>query len=114
MRRVQLPSGKIIDVRRHLEICPDCRSHNVTPVTWDECGNDYWDMVLRCPDCDTFQTLCAVPQSDCDDYDTWLDDERDEMVKAYNAMRHWAMCGFLDAFLAALDADAILPEDFDY
>jgi hypothetical protein len=120
--RVQLPSGKQIDVVYHnqrqdpgatgdLHVCFHCAGGLVYPLDWAEEGPRQWRILLRCPDCEATREgvfeQAAVER---------LDDELDRAVGALlgdlRRMTHANMSDEIEFFVRALDADLIDPSDF--
>ena len=125
VRRVVLPSGKTIEVTvfeqaparlarpsaTGLHVCPACASDLVHPIAWSEHGPEHWEVTLRCPECDWctsgvhHQTVVEA-----------LDVELDKGTEALMAdLRHLAAANLEDEiarFVAALQTDLLLPEDF--
>lgn len=121
IRRIVLPSGKSIEVVRFdenrapatggLHVCPDCGSELVQPVAWAEASPDRWELALSCPNCGwgeegvyTQQEVEALEER----LDTGLADMLDDLQRLAQAN----MADQIDRFIAALDSDHILPEDF--
>lgn len=133
VKRVQLPSGKTIEVvyfkdaatpaepapgfgpvvepERGLHVCDNCDSELVYPTRWDEAGPDAWHVVLRCPDCEHVREG-VFAQRTVDDFDEQLDVASDALTSDLRRLTRANMAADVDAFVAALAADAILPEDF--
>ena len=133
VKRVQLPSGKTIEVvyfkdaalqpetvssfgpalepGQDLHVCTHCASELVYPTGWDEAGPDAWHVVLRCPDCETLREG-VFAQNAVNDFDERLDIGSDALTTDLRRLTQANMAGEVAAFVAALEADAILPEDF--
>jgi hypothetical protein len=121
VRRVQLPSGKTIDVvspregknalRPDLHVCLDCRSELVYPVVWEEAGSAGWRVLLRCPNCEV-RREGVFRQDSLDAFDKELDRGRDAVLFDYRQLLWSNMADEIGRFVAALEADAVLPEDF--
>jgi hypothetical protein len=133
VKRVQLPSGKTIEVvyfkdaglqpesvssfgpavepAQDLHVCHNCDSELVYPTAWDEAGPNAWQVVLRCPDCETIREG-VFAQETVDDLDERLDIAADALTADLRRLARANMACEVDAFVAALGADAILPEDF--
>jgi hypothetical protein len=135
IRRIVLPSGKTIEVvcfdnlaaeaaqpaapvEPHrpgesgpLHICGECQSHLVYPAEWEEAGRDAWEVTRVCPNCEWEHT--GVWQQDLlEDYDEELDRGLEELAADLKRLVRANMAEEIDRFVAALDADALLPEDF--
>ena len=122
VRRVQLPSGKTIEVvlfsgppgvarESELHVCAICRSELVYPVAWEEAGGRSWNVVLRCPDCEHVREGIFA-QDAVDAFDELLDAGSDALSADLRRLTRANMADELDRFTAAIHADAILPEDF--
>jgi hypothetical protein len=133
VKRVVLPSGKTIDVvyfdqqrvpgvqsagqaspgpaHYELHVCRECDSDLVYPTEWDEAGPECWRVALRCPNCEW--TVSGVfPQDLVDAFDEKLDEGTEQVVGDLRQLMHANMSEEIDRFTAALEADALLPEDF--
>ncbi|MDQ3770344.1 MAG: hypothetical protein M3370_12835 [Actinomycetota bacterium] len=125
VRRVVLPSGKTVDVMvfeqaparpaslpaSGLHVCPTCASALVHPIAWSEHGPEHWEVTLRCPEC--YGRTTGVHHESLVEA---LDVELDQGTEALLAdLRHLAAANFeaeIAGFVAALQADLVLPEDF--
>lgn len=96
---------------RRLHVCERCGSDLVHPVRWDEAGSEHWNVMLRCPDCELF-VEDVYEQREVDLLDEELDRGTDALVRDLKQLISANMATELDRFKQALDADAILPEDF--
>jgi hypothetical protein len=130
VKRVVLPSGKTIDVvyfdaerpvpgvtesarqvDHDLHVCRDCESELVYPTEWEEAGPEYWRVALRCPNCEW--TVSGVfPQDLVDRFDERLDEGTEQVVTDLRELMRANMGEEIDRFVAALNAGALLPEDF--
>ena len=133
VKRVQLPSGKTIEVvyfkdadtlpepvssfgpavepDQELHVCMECASELVYPTAWDEAGPDTWQVELRCPDCETVREG-VFEQATVDNFDERLDIGTDALTADLRRLTRANMADEIDAFAAALEAGAIVPEDF--
>jgi hypothetical protein len=133
VKRVTLPSGKTIEVVyfesarieaeqpvgataptrsvRDLHLCPECDSGLVYPVHWEEAGRENWRVSLRCPNCEWYATG-VFSQDMVDDFDERLDEGTEQLVYDLKQLMHANMSDEIDRFVAALEAEALLPEDF--
>jgi hypothetical protein len=130
-KRVVLPSGKTIEVvlfgeegpaggpvehspaepAQDLHVCLECSSELVYPVDWDEAGPENWNVLLHCPNCDVFREG-VFAQDTVDDFDERLDIGTDALTADLRRLTRANMAAEVDLFVAALEADAILAEDF--
>jgi len=133
VKRVTLPSGKTIEVvyfesarveaeqpgldgavgRTHqeLHVCAECSSELVYPIEWEEAGPESWRVSLRCPNCEWTATG-SFPQDVVDEFDERLDEGTEVLVSDLKSLMHSNMTEEIERFVAALDAEALLPEDF--
>lgn len=94
-----------------LHICPNCSSSLVQPVEWEPAERDSWFVLLRCPECEVFQAgLHSQPELDA--YDEELDRGDAQLRVAYMQIASENMAAEIETFSGALEAGAILPEDF--
>ena len=141
LKRIVLPSGKTIEVvyfpggdetelsaaeltaaeqvaeathlvpTEDLHLCRDCDSDLVYPVEWEEAGPEHWQVDLRCPNCEWTATG-VFAQDVVEDFDEELDRGTEVLTEDYKRMVTANMAEDIDRFSKALEADAILPEDF--
>jgi hypothetical protein len=131
VRRVTLPSGRSIEVvyfeplaaeatgaaatpadqADELHICPECDRDLVYPVDWEEASVTHWAVELRCPNCE-WHEVGTYDQATVDRFDELLDQGTEAMVKDLRRLVQANMEAEAERFAAALDANAILPEDF--
>jgi hypothetical protein len=129
VRRVTLPSGRQIEVvyfepladdatattttpaADDLHVCPECDRDLVYPVDWEEASATHWEVELRCPNCE-WSEVGTYDQATVDRFDENLDMGTDALVKDLRRMVQANMEAEAERFAAALDANAILPEDF--
>lgn len=129
-KRVVLPSGRTIEVvyfesaselsgtaapavqpDQALHSCNSCGSNLVYPLTWEEAGEDAWAVSLRCPDCE-HRRDGIFSQDTVAAFDEELDLGTDALTSDYRRLCRANMADEIDRFVTALEADAILPEDF--
>ena len=129
VKRVTLPSGKTIDVvyfesaratneqpgtvspQQELHVCRECDSELVYPTEWEEAGPENWRVSLRCPNCEWAATG-VFPQELVDTFDEILDEGTEQLVTDLKQLMHANMSEEIERFVSALDAGALLPEDF--
>ena len=129
VRRVVLPSGRAIEVvyfenqpthapepdpgapQSDLHVCPDCEKHLVYPIEWSEASATHWEVELRCPNCE-WNEIGTYDQATVDRFDEHLDTGTDALVKDLRRLVQANMEAEAERFAAALEANAILPEDF--
>jgi len=122
VKRLQLPSGKTIEVIRfddagvggqegELHCCTGCGSELVYPMKWTEADERTWQVTLRCPECEAVREG-VFTQASVDDFDERLDAGTSALVGDLRRLTRANMSVEGERFLAALAVDAILPEDF--
>jgi hypothetical protein len=128
VRHVTLPSGRKIEVVYfeplaeqpaaapaqpidELHICPECDRDLVYPVDWEEASATHWAVELRCPNCE-WSEVGTYDQATVDRFDEMLDFGTETLVKDLRRLMQANMEAEADRFAAALNANAILPEDF--
>jgi hypothetical protein len=132
VRRVTLPSGRSIEVVyfeplaaeaagaaaaaganpvQELHVCPECDRDLVYPVDWEEASVTHWEVELRCPNCE-WTEVGTFDQATVDRFDEHLDLGTEALVKDLRRLVQANMEAEAERFAAALDANAILPEDF--
>jgi len=127
VRRVTLPSGRSIEVVYfeplaadaapaprevdELHLCPECDRDLVYPVDWQEASMTHWEVVLRCPNCE-WTEVGKFDQATVDRFDEQLDLGTEVLVRDLRRLVQAHMEDEAVRFAAALEADAILPEDF--
>jgi hypothetical protein len=121
VKRVSLPSGKTIEVvyfqdgprRSHRELhqCPDCDAKLVYPVDWSEASQTHWEVTLRCPNCEWYETG-IFDQETVERFDEELDRGTDALVEDLKRLIYANMEEQIDRFCEALAGDHVLPEDF--
>ena len=128
VRRVTLPSGRQIEVvyfeplaeqatpastpaLDDLHVCPECDRDLVYPVDWEEASATHWEVELRCPNCE-WSEVGTYDQATVDRFDEQLDSGTEALVKDLRRLVQANMEAEADRFAAALNANAILPEDF--
>jgi hypothetical protein len=128
IRRVVLPSGRAIDVVyfepladdragpasgpvRELHECPSCECDLVYPVEWEEVSPTHWDVLLRCPNCE-WNEVGTFDQPTVDRFDKRLDTGTETLIGDLRRLQQANMEEEIVRFARALDAGAILPEDF--
>jgi hypothetical protein len=94
-----------------LHVCPSCDSGLVFPIDWAPAAGRRWTVELRCPECE-WLGAGTYSQAVVDRFDEALDDGTEALLRDLNLLTRANMEEQVDAFVAALDADQILPEDF--
>jgi len=134
VHRVVLPSGKTIEVvyfdpaaapehsfehahiaggERTVDLsrCPSCESKLVYPVDWSEADPGYWNVDLRCPNCEWSESG-VHSQEIVDRFDMALDAGTEALIGDLQALMRANMEDEIERFVAALSGGHILPEDF--
>jgi hypothetical protein len=122
VHRIVLPSGRKIEVVRFhengvvpatgpLHICPACESALVQPVEWTEASEEHWELLLRCPNCE-WTREGVFEQDAVEELEEHLDEGLADLLDDLHRLTQANMGDEIDRFVAALDADLILPEDF--
>lgn len=96
---------------RPLHVCEHCDSQLVYPTHWDEAGPEHWKVYLRCPNCE-WHAEGIFEQEVVEHFDEQLDTGTDVMVRDLKKLMQANMGEEIERFTVALQADAILPEDF--
>lgn len=118
-RRVVLPTGQAVDVlsvegartETGLHVCPDCASTLVAPVAWEQAGPGHWAITLQCPNCEWWDAD-VFDETTVEHFDEQLDLGTEALVHDLMRLVRANMEDDVERFVAALQADAILPEDF--
>jgi hypothetical protein len=121
-RRLTLPSGRLVDVvyfestttgddDQELQHCGACQSDLVQPVDWSPLGKSYWQITLRCPNCEWVGTG-VFPQAVLERFDRALDRATDGLVGELDRIGLENMADDIGHFVDALADDHILPSDF--
>ena len=122
VRRVVLPSGRAIEVvyfengpvaphDHDLHVCPECERGLVYPVEWEEASSTHWEVLLRCPNCEWGQ-LGVFDQDTINRFDEQLDLGTETLIRDLKRLQQANMEDEMDRFVRALNAGALLPEDF--
>ena len=122
VRRVLLPSGRTIEVVRfgdgevsdrseRLHMCPTCRSDLVQPIAWCEAAPSRWELTLECPNCG-WNELGVFEREQVEALEEELDRGLVDMLEDLRRLTHVNMNDEINRFVAALQSDLILPEDF--
>ena len=122
VHRIVLPSGRKIEVVRFneglaeradrpLHICRNCAAPLVQPLSWAETDNDQWELELMCPNCNWSMTG-VFNQSEVEELEDRLEEGLSEMLADLHRLAQANMTEEVERFIAALDVNGILPEDF--
>ena len=94
-----------------LERCRHCPSQLAHPLRWRRLAYDAWEIELRCPDCRQVWHE-RVPTEAVKRLDKVLKSARAELEAHLEEIERIDLEDRISGFISALDADAILPEDF--
>ena len=97
--------------RDDLHICPSCSSDLVYPTDWAPASQRHWHVALRCPECE-WNGGGRYSQEIVDRLDEVLDRGTEAVLDDLNVLTRANMEDQIERFVAALQADRILPEDF--
>jgi hypothetical protein len=120
VRRIVLPSGRSIEVirfseaersTRELHVCPTCACDLVQPLSWCESSEGRWELTLECPSCWWTETA-VYDRQQVEGLEDKLDEGLADMIGDLQRLTQANMAADIDRFIAALQADLILPEDF--
>jgi|SRR5947209_7562108 len=127
IRHVVLPSGRTIQVvyfgeatatqgeaesvGTELHICPECDSHLVYPIEWEEAGATHWRVALRCPNCE-WDTVGVFEQEAVERFDCELDRGSEALMRDLQRLSRANMEDDIERFIDALRGDHLLPDDF--
>jgi hypothetical protein len=120
IRRIVLPSGRSIEVirfneadgaTRELHVCPSCECDLVQPMSWTEGSNAHWQLTLECPNCAWLESG-TYERTQVEALEDRLDEGLADMISDLQRLTQANMAADVDRFIAALEADLILPEDF--
>jgi hypothetical protein len=100
-----------VEQQQGLHECPQCTSELVQPEWWEEADSGSWRVGLRCPECE-HRHEGVYPQPVVDAYDELLNDGSDELLATYRRILRANLTAEFELFSGALQAGAILPEDF--
>jgi hypothetical protein len=105
------PEHPPAEPHQDLQVCLGCWSDLVYPVQWEESGPENWSVLLHCPNCETYRQG-IFGQRTVDAFDEALNRGADALARDHGRLVRANMTEEIERFLSALDADAILPEDF--
>lgn len=79
-------------------------------MSWAE-TEDAWELALMCPNCG-WTTTGVYGQAEVEELEERLEEGLAEMLADLHRLAQANMTDEVERFVAALDADVILPEDF--
>ena len=96
---------------REAHICPLCGSALVHPTDWRRTGTACWRVTLRCPNCETVRTVTLV-REEVEQLNRALYEGTERLARQADQLVRHHFEEETAKFVAALDADLILPIDF--
>jgi len=99
------------EVADDLHVCGGCGADLVYPVEWESAGRAYWEVRLRCPNCEWTGTG-IYEQSVVERFDAELDRGTEDLVRDLQSLARANMEEDVERFIRALDEDHLLPSDF--
>jgi hypothetical protein len=106
-----VPARTEPDATRRLEACRCCTSTLVYPIDWREASNGRWELELRCPNCE-WRVRDVFTQEQVERFDETLNVATDRVIDALETATRENMTADIERFVAALEADHIVPFDF--
>jgi hypothetical protein len=104
--------SEIKSLTKALHVCPDCTSELVQPVAWEQTSKaTEWKLWRRCPECEWLGDG-VHHETEIDEFDEQLDFGTRELAEELRALEQSNMEQAAQVFMAALQNDLILPEDF--
>ena len=80
-------------------------------VARDEAGPESWSVLLHCPNCGVHREG-VFSQACVEAFDEMLDQGADALAADYKRLMRSNLMDEIERFAIALEADAVLPEDF--
>jgi hypothetical protein len=112
--RVTTQAKKLLKTKPQPDVlheCTVCGGSLVYPVSWEQRTGDRWYIQRRCPDCESWHY--GEHAGDCvDSFDDALNDGTEQLLETLHAWVRASMEADVEALIAAIQADAILPMDF--
>jgi hypothetical protein len=108
---LRLPEHTDAADQRSLEVCPCCTSTLVYPIDWREAAGGRWELELRCPNCE-WRVRDVFGQDQVEQFDEMLNVATDRVIDALETATRENMTADIERFVAALNADHIVPFDF--
>jgi hypothetical protein len=92
-------------------VCPTCTAPFLTPVEALEIDEWHFAVTAHCPNCG-WEGTTIYDDGALEQFDIGLDEGTHELAEALALLAYENARDDFDRFVAALEADAILPEDF--
>jgi hypothetical protein len=83
----------------------------VHPHSWTEVDDRHWELALLCPNCE-WSEEGVYSLEEVDELEERLEEGHSEMLADLQRLAQANVADQIDRFIAALDANLILPEDF--
>ena len=96
---------------REAHVCPLCASQLVHPTDWQRTGAASWRVTLRCPNCETVRTVTLI-REEVERLNRALYEGTERLARQADQLVRHHFEEETAKFVAALDADLILPIDF--
>jgi len=123
-RQLTLPSGRRIEVvyfdaadsdqepePQELHRCGGCGCRFVQPVDWSAVSKSFWSVTLECPNC-RWSGTGVFEQEAVDRFDAELNRGSAVLAEHARQLSLANMSDSIERFVAALQADQIVPGDF--
>ena len=81
------------------------------PVAWEEAEGSRWEVSLRCPNCEWYVND-TFDEELIQRFDETLDRGTEALVADLRKLTRANMEGDVERFIAAVNAEYVLPEDF--
>ena len=94
-----------------LHVCCACGSQLVYPLDWAPTPDKRWNIILRCPDCETVAEGIH-DQAVVDRFDEELDRATEQVLDDLTLLSRANMEEEVERFVTALNSGHILAEDF--
>ena len=108
---VSCPAAPDPAAPRDVHVCPLCRSPLVHPTEWQRSGPATWRITLRCPNCETQRTV-TLDRQEVERLNRALYEGTEHLARQADQLVRRHFQEETAKFVAALDADLILPIDF--
>lgn len=103
--------ASLVPGRPEANVCPLCHSPLVHPTDWQRTGPTVWRITLRCPNCETTRTV-QLSREEVEQYNRVLYEGTEMLARQAEQLTRRHFQEETDKFVAALEADLILPIDF--
>jgi hypothetical protein len=91
--------------------CLHCAADTVSPVEWDEHTPTSWQVLMRCGSCGLWREG-VFTDAECEIFDRQLDEQQAQIRAACERLEQERLDLEVEQFRLALEADAVLPDDF--